>query len=413
MIRPLELYVGLRYMRARRRNHFISFISFMATLGIVLGVAALIIVLSVMNGFGTELRGRILDVVSHVTISEGWSGLRNWQAVDPVVRKNQSVAATAPYIEGQGMVLRGRNAGGVAVRGILPDRERAVSEIASKMKTGTLSDLSEDGKGILLGTTLARKMGVKPGDRLALIAQKGGVDQKSPRILRMQVKGLFELGMYQYDSTMVLVHLNDARELFRTGDEVTGLRVKLVDGNMAPQVGEQLVDSLGMHFRARNWTQQHRNFFIALQDQKRILFIVLMLIVAVAAFNIVSTLIMMVTDKKADIAIMQTLGFGTGTITSIFMIQGTLLAVVGTLLGATTGVLLAWNVEAVVAAIEQVMGFNFLAADIYPMTDLPAEVNWGDVVVIVSTTIGLGIAATIYPAWRASRVQPAEALRYE
>ena len=413
MIRPLELFIGLRYTRARRRNHFISFISLMATLGIVLGVAALITVLSVMNGFGSELRGRILDVVSHVTITEGYSGLSNWEAVDTVVQKHPEVLATAPYIEGQGMVLRGRNASGVMVRGILPQREQQVSELAGKMVSGSMDSLTAEGKGVVLGAVLAKKLGVKPGDRLALLSQKGGMDQRTPKLLRLEVKGLFDLGMYQYDSSMLLVHMNDARDLFGTGNDISGLRIKLVDGTMAPRIGEQIVDSLGMHYRARDWTQNHRNFFIALQDQKRILFIVLMLIVAVAAFNIVSTLIMMVTDKKADIAIMQTLGFSTRTITSIFVIQGSMLAIFGTLLGAATGVLFAWNVETVVAAIEHLMGFNFLAADIYPMTDLPAEVDWGDVGLIVTTTIALGIAATIYPAWRASRVQPAEALRYE
>ncbi|MCG6975427.1 MAG: lipoprotein-releasing ABC transporter permease subunit [Acidiferrobacterales bacterium] len=413
MIRPLELYVGLRYMRARRSNHFVSFISLMATMGIVLGVAALIVVLSVMNGFGTELRGRILDVVSHVTIAEGWSGLRDWEQADRIVSAQPHVLATAPYIEGQGMLLRGRSASGVAVRGVLPEREQSVSEIASKIQAGRLSALTSDGKGIILGTALAKKIGVKPGDHLALVAQKGGSEQLSPNLLRLTVVGLFELGMYQYDSTMVLIHLNDARQLFRSGEEVTGLRIKLDNGELAPLVGQQLSEVLGPHYRARDWTQQHRNFFIALQDQKRILFIVLMMIVAVAAFNIVSTLIMMVTDKRADIAIMQTLGFSTSSITSIFIIQGTLLALVGTLTGAVIGVLLAWNVETLVAGVEHLMGFHFLAADIYPMTDLPAEVVWSDVGMIVGITILLGIVATIYPAWRASRVQPAEALRYE
>ena len=413
MIRPLELYVGLRYMRAKRSNHFISFISLMATLGIVLGVAALIVVLSVMNGFGTELRGRILDVVSHVTITEGFTGLRRWEQADTTVSKQAHVLATAPYIEGQGMLLRGRNASGVAVRGILPEREKAVSEITSKIQAGDLSALTPYGKGIVIGNALAKRLGVKPGDRLALVAQQGGSDQLSPNLLRLTVVGLFNLGMYQYDNAMVLIHLNDARQLFRSGEEVSGLRIKLDDGELAPAVGRHLSQVLGSHYRARDWTQQHRNFFVALQDQKRILFIVLMMIVAVAAFNIVSTLIMMVTDKRADIAIMQTLGFSTGTITSIFVIQGALLALAGTLSGAVIGVVLAWNVETLVAGIEHLLGFNFLAADIYPMTDLPAEVIWGDVGMIVGTTILLGIVATIYPAWRASRVQPAEALRYE
>ncbi len=413
MIRPLELYVGLRYTRARRRNHFISFISLMATMGIVLGVAALITVLSVMNGFGTELRGRILDVVSHVTITEGLSGLNRWQLVREKVSQHKHVVATAPYIEGQGMLLRGRNASGVVVRGVNPELEQNVSEISGKIIEGDFLGLASMRNSILLGGALASKLGVKTGDRLALIAQKGGQDQLSPNLLRLTVAGVFDLGMHQYDSTMVLIRLEDAAKLFRTGKEVTGLRIKLDNGELAPLVGQQIGESLGTHFRARDWTQQHRNFFIALQDQKRILFIVLMLIVAVAAFNIVATLIMMVTDKQSDIAILQTLGFSTRSIMAIFVIQGTLLAVAGTVLGAVLGILLAWNVETIVHGIEQLFGFSFLAADIYPMTDLPAEVEWKDIGVIVITTFLLGVAATIYPAWRASRVQPAEALRYE
>lgn len=413
MIRPLELYVGLRYTRARRRNHFISFISLMATLGIVLGVAALITVLSVMNGFGSELRGRILDAVSHVTITEGWSGLNRWQSVSDKVSREQHVVATAPYIEGQGMLLRGREASGVVVRGVIPEREKKVSEIADKMVEGEFLGLSAMRHSILLGSALADRLGVKTGDRLALVAQKGGQHQLSPKLLRLTIAGVFNLGMYQYDNAMVLIHLNDAADLFRTNKEVTGLRIRLDNGELAPQVGQHLGEILGTQFRARDWTQQHRNFFIALQDQKRILFIVLMLIVAVAAFNIVSTLIMLVTDKQSDIAIMQTLGFSTRSIMAIFVIQGTLLAVAGTVLGAILGVVLAWNVEAIVAGIEQVFGFSFLAADIYPMTDLPAKVEWKDIGIIISMTFTLGVAATIYPAWRASQVQPAEALRYE
>ncbi|MFV1996394.1 MAG: lipoprotein-releasing ABC transporter permease subunit [Acidiferrobacterales bacterium] len=413
MIRPLELFIGLRYTRARRHNHFISFISLMATLGIVLGVAVLITVLSVMSGFGNELRQRILSVVSHVTITEGWNGLSRWQQVANIVSSQKNVIAVAPYIEGQGLVIRGRDAAGVLVRGVIPSMEKKVSLIAEKMITGTLSTLQPTKRNIILGYTLARTMGVKEGDRVALVVQTGGQTNRLPNMMRMTVSGLFDVGMQQFDGALVLVHQSHAAKLFRTLNDVTGLRVKLDNGELAPLVGATLVNQLGTQYRARDWTQQHRNFFIALQDQKRILFIVLMLIVAVAAFNIISTLVMMVTDKQGDIAILQTLGLSPGSIMLVFIIQGSVLALAGTLLGASAGVLLAINVETIVSGVEQLVGFNFLASDVYPMTDLPAQLNWDDIATIVGASFVLGVGATLYPAWRAARVQPAEALRYE
>ena len=413
MIRPLELFIGLRYTRARRRNHFISFISLMATLGIVLGVAALITVLSVMSGFGDELRQRILGVVSHITITEGWSGLSGWQQAGKIVSSHKNVVAYAPFIEGQGMVIRGRDAAGVMVRGVIPAMEKNVSLIADKMIVGELSTLQPTTKNIILGYALAKTMGVKPGDRIALVVQSSGQDHRSPTMMRLTVSGLFDVGMHQFDGALVLVHQAQAAKLFRTQNDVTGLRIKLDDGELAPLVGERLVSLLGDHYRARDWTRQHRNFFIALQDQKRILFIVLMLIVAVAAFNIISTLIMMVTDKQADIAILQTLGFSPGSIMLVFIIQGSVLALLGTLIGAAVGVLLALNVETIVSGIERLMGFSFLASDVYPMTDLPAHIDWSEVATIIGLSFVMGVGATLYPAWRAARVQPAEALRYE
>lgn len=413
MIRPLELFIGLRYTQARRRNHFISFISLMATLGIVLGVAALITVLSVMSGFGNELRQRILGVVSHVTITEGLSGLSHWQQTREIISSHKNVVAVAPFIEGQGLVIRGRDSTGVLVRGVIPLLEKNVSQFSKKMVAGNLENLVPEKNNIILGRAMAASMDVKLGDRVALVALASGQDHLSPTMLRLTVSGFFNVGMHQFDGGLVLVHQSHAAKLFRTRNEVTGLRIKLDDGEMAPLVGERLVNQLGSHYRARDWTQQHRNFFIALQDQKRILFIVLMLIVAVAAFNIVSTLIMMVTDKQADIAILQTLGLSPASIMLVFVIQGSILALVGTMLGAAAGILLAINVESIVSGIEQLMGFNFLASDVYPMTSLPALINWSEVVTIVGLSFVMGVGATIYPAWRASRVQPAEALRYE
>lgn len=416
MIRPLEVFIGLRYTRARRRNHFISFISLMATLGIVLGVAVLITVLSVMNGFGKELRTRIMGVVSHVTVTEMPSGLRHWRTVAAQVQKESHVVATAPYIDGQGMILLGQNAEGVIVRGILPSEEERVSVFATHVSSGTLNELQAGAHRIILGAALAKTLGVKRGDRLALVVPRDGTDSTGsapPRLQRYTVSGIFSLGMYQYDSALVLLHMTDAAALFGSGDLVSGLRARLDNADVAPAVGQELMALLGENYVARDWTEQHRNFFIALHDQKRILFLVLTLIVAVAAFNIVSTLVMLVTDKRADIAILRTLGLRPSGVMAVFIVQGSAIATAGTLAGVISGVLLAWNIESIVHWIERIFGFHFLAADIYPITDLPAAIHWSDVGIIAAISTALGVLATIYPAWRAARVQPAEALRYE
>ncbi|MEJ2107446.1 MAG: lipoprotein-releasing ABC transporter permease subunit [Acidiferrobacteraceae bacterium] len=413
MIRPLEVFIGLRYTRARRRSQFISFISLMSSLGIVLGVAALIVVLSVMNGFGKELRARIVGVVSHITITEEPFGLRNWRAVADRIAHKPHVVASAPYIDGRGLVLHGQTAKGVFVRGIVPQREELVSSIGKHMRSGALASLQPDAHKLVLGLALAKQLDVHTGDHLALIVPANGKGDGAPRLQRFTVSGIFSLGMYEYDSSLVLVNLADASKLFGKPSYVSGLRIRVDRPDLAPAISRDLGEELGDTAYARDWTQRHRNFFIALQDQKRILFLVLTLIVAVAAFNIVSTMVMLVTDKRADIAILRTLGMKPTGIMAVFVVQGSTLATAGTVLGVLSGVVLAWNVESIVHWIERTFGFHFLAADIYPITDLPASIHWPDVWSIAGISIALGVVATIYPAWRAARIQPAEALRYE
>jgi lipoprotein-releasing system permease protein len=413
MIRPLEAFIGLRYTRARRRTQFISFISLMSTLGIILGVAALIVVLSVMNGFGKELRARIVGVVSHITITEEPFGLRNWRAAADRIGHTRHVVASAPYIDGRGLILHGQNAEGVFVRGVVPEREVQVSSIGQHMRSGKLGELRPGAHKIVLGAALAQRLDVHTGDHLALIVPANGKRSRVPSLQRFTVGGIFSLGMYEYDSSLALVNLDDAAKLFGNPPYVSGLRIRVDKPELAPLISQELGEELGDTAYARDWTQRHRNFFVALQDQKRILFLVLTLIVAVAAFNIVSTMVMLVTDKRADIAILRTLGMKPSGIMAVFVVQGSALALAGTVLGVVGGVLLAWNVESIVHWIEHTFGFHFLAADIYPITDLPASIHWPDVWTIAGISIALGVLATIYPAWRAARVQPAEALRYE
>jgi lipoprotein-releasing system permease protein len=413
VIRPLELYIGLRYTRAKRRNRFISFISLTSMLGIALGVAALIVVLSVMNGFGKELRERILGVVSHVTITEGWSGVRDWEAVAKRLEVAPEVAGIAPYVELRGLLIHGARASGVLIRGVVPEREQSVSALASHVSPPGLESLGRGSANVVLGASLAESLGLSMGDSVTFLVQRRAGDAGPPVVRRFVVSGLLRLGMHQYDNAMALIPLDAARIMSGSPHEVTGLRIRLHTPDAAPVTGERLTQMLGSRFRARDWTRENRNFFIALKDQKRILFIVLMLIVAVAAFNIVSTLIMMVTDKRGDIAILRTLGLSPMSVMGVFMIQGSLIALLGVLTGAVTGILIANNVEAIVKAIESVAGFTFLAADVYPITDLPSDIRWQDIALITGSTLGLGVGATIYPAWRASNVQPAEVLRYE
>jgi lipoprotein-releasing system permease protein len=410
-----ELLVGLRYTRAKRRNHFISVISAISMAGIALGVAALIVVLSVMNGFQQELRTRILAVVSHVQVFGADGRLGNWTGVAAAAARQPHVLAVAPFVNAQGMFTRGSNVRGAVVRGILPQREMKVSDIGRHMRSGSLDALQAGAYRVVLGADLARALGVLPGDKVTLIAPQGLVTPAGviPRLKQFTVAGLFEVGMYEYDSGLALIHLEDAQKLYQMGAEVSGLRLKLDDLFAARSVARAMTRGLGGASYAVDWTRSHANFFRAVEIEKRVMFIILTLIVAVAAFNIVSTLVMLVTDKNADIAILRTLGALPGSIMQIFMVQGALIGVIGTLAGVVLGVLLGLNVDTVVPAIERVLGFKFLAKDVYFIAELPSDVQLRDVLTIALVSLALSFVATLYPSWRASRVNPAEALRYE
>jgi len=410
-----ELLVGLRYTRAKRRNHFISFISATSMAGIALGVAALIVVLSVMNGFQKELRARILGVASHVQISGPDGRLAAWQPVAKAAAQDPRVAASAPFVNAQGLLSAGQAVRGSVVRGILPASEDKVADIGNHMRRGRLDALKPGEFNIVLGSELARALGAVQGDKVALVAPQGQVTPAGviPRLKQFTVAGIFEVGMFEYDSGLALVHLEDAQKLFQMGNAVSGLRLRLHDLFAARGVARELMAKLGGDLYATDWTRSHANFFRAVEIEKRVMFIILTLIVAVAAFNIVSTLVMLVTDKQADIAILRTLGASPGSVVQIFMVQGALIGVIGTVAGVLLGVLLGFNVATVVPFIENLLGFKFLAKDVYYISDLPSDVQLADVVTIGLVSLVLSFLATLYPSWRASKTNPAEALRYE
>ena len=410
-----ELLVGLRYTRAKRRNHFISFISLISMAGIALGVAALIVVLSVMNGFQQELRTRILAVVSHVQLSGPDNALTDWQSVAKAALEHPRVLEAAPYINAQGMLSYGQGVRGAIVRGVLPALEDRVADIGRHMRAGSLDALKPGAFNIILGGELARAIGAFPGDKVALIAPQGRVTPAGviPRLKQFTLAGTFDIGMYEYDAGLALMHLEDAQALYQLGDAVSGVRLKLDDLFAARTVSRELSASLAPAVFASDWTQSHANFFRAVEIEKRVMFIILTLIVAVAAFNIVSRLVMLVTDKQADIAILRTLGASPASVMQIFVVQGAMIGIIGTLLGVVGGVLLGWNVDTVVPAIENTLGFKFLSKDVYYISDLPSDVQWRDVITIGLVSLVMSFVATLYPSYRAARVNPAEALRYE
>ena len=414
-----ELLVGLRYTRSRKRsgsgNRFISFISMTSMLGIALGVAALIVVLSVMNGFQKELRVRILGVASHVQITGPQNRLPNWQAVAEGAAKHPDVVASAPYVNAQGMLSMSGGVRGTVVRGILPEAEAKVAEIGEHMKAGRLDALKEGEFGIVLGSELARAVGARMDERVTLIAPQGLVTPAGvlPRLKQFRVVGIFEVGMFEFDSGLALIHMADAQKLYSLGDDISGVRLKLSDLFKSREVVRDLFAQLKGDLYISDWTRSHANFFRAVQIEKNVMFIILMLIVAVAAFNIVSTLVMAVTDKRADIAILRTLGASPGGIMRIFIVQGVLIGVIGTLLGVVLGVLLAINIDVVVPFLERLFSVQFLAKDVYYISELPSDLQKSDVISITLLSLVLSFIATLYPSWRASRINPAEALRYE
>ena len=415
MFKPLSLYIGLRYTRAKRRTQFISFITLTSVLGIALGVTALITVLSVMNGFEAELRQRILGMTAHSTITGSGGKLRDWPILKEIVKDYPHVQGTAPFVKGQVMINAGRRVSGTMLRGVLPEQESAVSEVGDKMKAGKLTDLQPGKYQIVLGAELATYLGATVGDKITVISPQVNSTPAGiiPRLRRFTVSGIFEVGMYEYDRNMAIIHVTDAAKLFRMDNNVSGLRLKLDDLFNAPQITHELARKLAGQYFVSDWTTAHSNFFRAIKTEKRVMFIILLLIVAVAAFNIVSTLVMVVTDKRGDIAILKTQGLTPMAVMRIFITLGAIIGLIGTALGTVGGVLLALNVETIVPAIEEFFEVNFLAADVYYISSLPSKLVWADVYVIAIIAFMLSLLATLYPAWQASRVNPAEVLRYE
>ena len=415
MIRPLELFIGLRYTKARRHNQFISFISLAAILGIVLGVAALITVLSVMNGFGNELRQRILGAVSHVTITADRGPLRDPQKIVNATGGLSGVTGRAPYIAAQGMLVSPLGARGVVLRGIDPEAEKSVAVFHQKMTHGALANLKSGEYGIVIGAEIAWRLGIDPDSWVTVLSSRTQITPAGilPRSKRFRVVGVFELNMTEYDGALALLHIDDARRLHQTGAGVTGVRLKLDDLFAAPRVARDLQNKLGADYRVRDWTQENANFFRALRIEKTAMFIIMFLAIAVAAFNIVSMLVMLVTDKEGDIAILRTLGMSPARVMAIFIIHGAILGSIGTLVGAFSGVLLASNIDAVIRFFEQILQAQLFTEDIYYSTGLKADLQWADVITIVVGSLMLTIAATIYPARRAASLEPAQALHRE
>ena len=415
---PYEWQIGWRYTRAGRagrRNGFISFISFVSMLGIALGVAALIIVLSVMNGFQKEVTDRMLSVVAHVEVVDvQGQALADWQATVGLAKKNPAVVAAAPFIAMQSLIARGDEMRGAIVRGIDPAEEAKVTPLAAQLQAGVLSQLQPGAWRIVLGGELARMLRVRVGDTVTLVAPGGQVTPAGtvPRLKSFTVVGTFEAGHYEYDSGLALIHLDDAARLYRL-DGPSGVQLKLADLHQARAVGQQLADAMPPGLLVRDWTRTNRNWFDAVQLEKRLMFIILTLIVAVAAFNLVSTLVMTVTDKRADIAILRTLGASPRSIMGIFVVQGAASGVIGTLGGVLFGLLVAVNIGTLVPALERLLGMAFLPGSIYLISRMPSDPRLSDVLPIALISLVLAFVATLYPSWRASRVKPAEALRYE
>lgn len=416
MFQPYELFVGLRYTRAKRRNHFISFISLVSILGIMLGVTALITVTSVMNGFEKEMRERIVGASSHATVTGLGESIKDWQSVASVARLHPEVVGAAPYVEGQVMLVHAGRSTGALVRGVLPETESEVSEIAGKLEqTESIEVALQAGEfGLLLGADLAAYLGAIAGDRIMVITPEASVTPMGfvPRVKRFTVTGVFRFGMYQFDRNLAVMHAADGARLFKLGDSYSGIRLKLSDTGRAPIIARELRQELGFDHYVSDWTQQNANYFLAVKMEKTMMFIILSMIVAVAAFNIISTLVMLVQDKQADIAILRTQGASPKSILSIFVVQGTLIGVVGTVAGLIGGVLLASNIDVVVPFIERFTG-PVLNPEVYYIDEMPSDLRSSDVIKVGIMAFGLSLLATIYPAWRASRTDPAEALAYE
>ena len=414
---PYELMIGRRYLRSSG-NRFLSFISLISMLGVAIGVAVLIVVLSVMNGFERELRSRILSVTSHATISAFGAGMADWSAARRLALGNPSVRGAAPFVEGEALLIgdkAGAGSAAASVRGVLPELEAQVSAVGERLSSGAMSALRPGSYRIVLGAELARELKVARGDSVVLAIAQGCVTPAGvvPRLRRFEVEGVFASGMYEIDRTLALVHLQDAARLFRLGDRVTGLRLEMHDPWQAPMVAREVARALGDGPYVDDWTNRHANFFRSIELTKRMMFFILLLVVAVAAFNIVSTLVMAVKDKRPDIAILRTMGAAPRSVLAVFATQGTVIGVLGTLGGVLLGTLLAINLETLVHGLERLVHTRFLDASVYFMSDLPAHVEARDVTLIGVTAFALCCLSTIYPAWRAARTDPARALRHD
>ena len=411
-----EFLIGRRYLRASRGNRFVSFISTISMAGLAIGVAVLIVVLSVMNGFEREVRERILILTSHASITAYSSRLSDWQNAAARVRTNPQVLAAAPFIEDQALLIGGGSqTSGAVVTGVLPEDERNVTAIADKIVAGSFGALQPGEYGIVLGTELAKALGVKLGERVVMVTSLRSTTPAGvmPRMRAFKVVGLFSAGMYEFDRNIAYVHIADAARLYRMGEDVSGLRLKLDDLFAAPYVVRDLARSLGGSFFIDDWTRKHANFFRSIQLTKGVLFFILLLVVAVAAFNIVSTLVMVVKDKRSDIAILRTVGASPRSVLTIFLTQGVAIGIIGTLAGVLLGVLISVNLESLIHGLEALLGTHFLDAKVYYISDLPARVEWSDVLQISLTAFGLCCLSTLYPSWRAARTQPAQSLRHE
>jgi lipoprotein-releasing system permease protein len=415
MYKPLEAFIGLRYVRAKRRNHFISFISLTSMMGIALGVTTLITVISVMNGFEKELRARILGAIAHATIQPADGSLMEWRNVIDQVEKHPEVNGAAPYIE-EGVWLQGSESSGAFIRGVNPEFEPRVSEVDQNMITGKLDDLKPGEYGIILGLGLASRLRVGPGDRVTVIAPrlKATPVGASPMMRRFTVVGAFEFGEFENDSTLAMVHIEDAARLLRMpAGTIGGVRLHLEDMDRAWLVAREISDTMKGYYIVRDWTQERGNLFQAVRTEKTVMWVILSLIIAVAAFNIISMLVMVVTDKQADIAILKTMGARPGTVMRTFVIQGSVIGVIGTVLGVVGGILLARNIGSVMPFLESLFGFSLFPSDIYYITELPSDLRTADVVKFALMSLGMSLLSTIYPSWRAARTHPAEALSYE
>jgi len=410
-----ELAVGLRYTRARRRNRFIGVNSAVSMIGIAVGVWALIVVLSVMNGFQKEVRERILGVASHVQIVGADGRLEAWPRIAEQAARHPRVLATAPFVQAQAMLTSGGTVRGALVRGILPEEEDRVADLGKHMRAGHLGDLRPGEFGVVLGADLARALGVLRGDKVALVAPQGLVTPAGviPRLKQFTVVGVFEAGISEADAGLALVHMKDAQTLYQLGERVSGVRLKLDDLFAAREVSAELAGGLPRDVYAFDWTRSHANFFRAVEIEKRMMFIILALIILVAAINIVSTLVVAVTDKQADIAILRTVGAAPGSVMQIFIVQGMVIGIIGTLAGMALGIVTALNIDVIVPAIESAFNVKFLSKDVYMIPDLPSDLQADDVVSVCLMALALSFLATLYPSWRAARVNPAEALRYE